>query len=160
MPQGHRPDRVGDQIRKEITRLLHRAVHDPGIGFVTVTRVQVTPDLQLARVFYTTIGGDAERRETARGLKRALPFLRRHVGESLRLRRVPELQFVFDKSIENQERVEQLLREIHEADAAAGQTPVPPDQAATGESPVPPEQASVPPDSVPSNHDADRHHED
>jgi ribosome-binding factor A len=97
-------------------------VHDPAIGFVTITRVEVTPDLQLARVFYTTMGSDAERRQTERGLNRALPFLRRQVGERLRLRRVPVLQFVFDKSIETQERVEQLLREIHEAEAAAEST--------------------------------------
>jgi ribosome-binding factor A len=127
MAQGHRPDRVGDRIRQEVTVLLQRAVHDPGIGFVTVTRVEVTPDLQLARVFYTTLGTDAERRTTARALARALPFIRRQVGESLRLRRVPVLEFIFDKSIENQERVEQLLREIHEAEAAnsPGETPVP-----------------------------------
>jgi ribosome-binding factor A len=121
MPQGHRPDRV------EITVLLQRAVHDPGIGFVTVTRVQVTPDLQLARVFYTALGSEAERRETARALNRALPFLRRRVGETLQLRRVPVLQFLYDKSIANQERVEELLREIHEAEApsTADQPPVP-----------------------------------
>jgi ribosome-binding factor A len=122
MAQGHRPDRVGDQIRKQVTVLLQRAVHDPGIGFVTVTRVEVTPDLQLARVFYTTLGTDAQRRETARALNRALPFIRRQVGESLRLRRVPVLQFVFDKSIAHQERVEQLLQEIHEAEAGSDQT--------------------------------------
>jgi ribosome-binding factor A len=127
MPQGHRPHRVGDQIRQEITVLLQRTVHDPGIGFVTVTRVEMTPDLQLARVFYTTLGSDAERRETARALNRALPFLRRQVGESLRLRRVPVLQFLYDKSIANQERVEQLLREIHEAEAPSiDEPPVPP----------------------------------
>lgn len=118
MAQGHRPDRVGDQIRQEVTVLLAREVHDPGIGFVTVTRVEVTPDLQLARVFYTTMGTDAERRQTHRALERALPFLRRQVGERLRLRRVPLLQFIFDKSIETQERVERLLQEIHEAEAA------------------------------------------
>lgn len=122
MAQGHRPDRVGDQIRKEITVLLAREVHDPGIGFVTVTRVQVTSDLQLARVFYTTMGSETERRETERGLNRALPFLRRQVGERLRLRRVPVLQFIFDKSVETQERVERLLREIHEAEAAGDRT--------------------------------------
>jgi ribosome-binding factor A len=128
MPQGHRPNRVGDQIRQEITLLLARQVHDPGIGFVTITRVQVTPDLQVARVFYTTLGSDAERRQTARALERALPFLRHQVGERLRLRRVPVLQFVFDKSVEHQERVEQLLREIHEADAAAQPTDHDPDR--------------------------------
>jgi ribosome-binding factor A len=145
MPQGHRPDRVGDQIRQEITVLLQRAVHDPGIGFVTVTRVVVTPDLQLARVFYTALGGEAERRETARALNRALPFLRRQVGQSLRLRRVPVLQFLYDKSIENQERVEQLLREIHEAETPPSDAP-PSDAPATDETPLP------------SNHD--RHEQD
>jgi ribosome-binding factor A len=105
-----------------VTVLLAREVHDPGIGFVTVTRVQVTPDLQLARVFYTTMGSEAERRQTTRALERATPFLRRQVGERLQLRRVPVLQFVFDKSVAAQDRVEQLLREIHEADAAAEQT--------------------------------------
>jgi ribosome-binding factor A len=119
MAQGYRPDRVGDQIREQVTVLLAREVHDPGIGFVTVTRVQVTADLQLARVFYTTMGTPAERRETERGLSRALPFLRRQVGERLNLRRVPVLQFVFDKSVETQERVERLIQEIHEADDAA-----------------------------------------
>jgi len=122
MAQGHRPDRVGDQIRQEVTLLLMREVHDPGIGFVTVTHVEVTRDLQLARVFYTTMGTEKERRETERALARALPFLRRQVGERIGLRRVPTLQFVFDKAVETQERVEQLLREIHEQEPPADQT--------------------------------------
>ena len=89
MAQGHRPDRVGDQIRQELSELLARGVvHDPGIGFITVTRVQVTADLQLARVYYTTMGDQGARRETAKALQRATPFLRRHVGGRLQLRRV------------------------------------------------------------------------
>lgn len=120
MPQGYRPDRVADQIRAEVSVMLAREVHDPGIGFVTVTRVQVTPDLQVARVFYTTLGSDAERRATAKALHRASPFLRHQIGQRLRLRRVPTLEFFFDKSVENQERVERLLQEIHEAEAGHG----------------------------------------
>jgi ribosome-binding factor A len=118
MPQGYRPDRVADQIRAEISALLARDVHDPGIGFLTITRVQVSPDLQLARVYYTTLGSESQRGATARALGRATPFLRHQIGQRLRLRRVPVLEFFFDKSIENQERVERLLQEIHEADAA------------------------------------------
>lgn len=114
MPQSHRPARVADQIREQIGRMLARDVHDPEIGFITVTRVEVTPDLQLARVFYTTIGTEADRRGTVRALRRAMPFLRREVGQRLGLRRVPVLEFRFDKSVEYQDRVEQLLREIHE----------------------------------------------
>lgn len=116
MSQGHRPDRVGDQIRKELSDLLAREVHDPGIGFVTLTEVQVTPDLQHARVLYTALGDAAARRQTGRALARATPFLRHQIGQRLRLRRVPELQFAFDEGIEAENRVEQILREIHEHD--------------------------------------------
>jgi ribosome-binding factor A len=117
MPQGHRPDRVADQIRVEITTMLAREVHDPGIGFLTVTRVQMSPDLQVARVFYTTLGSEPERRATAKALQRATSFLRYQIGQRLRLRRVPSLEFQFDKSVETQDRVERLIQEIHEAEA-------------------------------------------
>lgn len=123
MAQGHRPDRVGDQIRHELSDLLTRGVvHDPGIGFITLTRVKMSPDLQLARVYYTMLGDDAARRTTAAALERAAPFLRRQVGGRLRLRRVPEIEFRFDESIGHQDRIEQILRELHdeEAQRAAG----------------------------------------
>ena len=114
---GFRPDRVGDQIRQELSELLVRgAVHDPGIGFITLTRVKVSPDLQMARVYYTTLGDDAARRETAKALDRATGFFRRHLGDRLRLRRVPELQFQFDESVGHQDRVEQILRDLHDED--------------------------------------------
>lgn len=112
MSQGSRPDRVGDQLRAELAQLLSREVHDPGIGFVTLTRVQVTPDLQTARVFYTTLGDEKARRNSARALERASPFLRRMIGGRLRLKRVPEITFVYDDSIAGQDRIEQLLNEI------------------------------------------------
>jgi ribosome-binding factor A len=128
MAQGHRPDRVGDQIRQELSELLSRGeVHDPGIGFITLTRVQVTPDLQLARVYYTTMGDEKGRKETARALQRATPFFRRHVGGRLQLRRVPELEFRFDESVEHQDRIEQIIRDLHEEEAkrsAAGSIPL------------------------------------
>jgi ribosome-binding factor A len=112
MSQGSRPDRVADQIRGELGQLLAREVHDPGIGFVTITRVQVTADLQQARVFYTSFGDATAQRSSARALERATPFLRRHIGSRLRLRRVPELTFLVDESIAGQDRIEQLLKEI------------------------------------------------
>jgi ribosome-binding factor A len=123
MAQGHRPDRVGDQIRLELSDLLTRGtVHDPGIGFITLTRVKMTPDLQLARVYYTSLGDEKARRETARALERATPFFRRHVGGRLSLRRVPELEFRFDESIANQDRIEQILRDLHDEDAQRAAT--------------------------------------
>ena len=84
MAQGHRPDRVGDQIRQELSDLLSRGVvHDPGIGFITLTRVKMSPDLQLARVFYTMMGDESARRDTATALERATPALAVRVIEGL-----------------------------------------------------------------------------
>jgi ribosome-binding factor A len=118
MSQGSRPDRVADQIRSELATLLVRDVHDPGIGFVTITRVQLSPDLQQARVRYTTLGDDKARTATAKALERATPFLRRQIGARLRLKRVPELKFDYDESIAGQDRIEQLLSEIRRDQAA------------------------------------------
>jgi ribosome-binding factor A len=122
MALGHRPDRVGDQIRETLSEMLSRgAVHDPGIGFITITRVKVSADLQMARVFYTSLGDDKARGDTARALARATPFFRRHVGARLQLRRVPELEFRFDESIANQDRIEQILRDLHAEEARAAE---------------------------------------
>ena len=120
MSQGSRAERVADQIRSEIASLLAREVHDPGIGFVTVTRVRVSPDLQQARVYYTALGDEKSRRSTDRALGRAAGFLRRQIGARLRLRRTPELTFHYDDSIAGQDRIEQLLNELKTA-------PAPPD---------------------------------
>lgn len=107
-----RPIRVADQVRIEIADLLAREVQDPGIGFLTITRVSVTPDLQQARVYYTTLGDAQARRESKRALERATPFLRRQLGRRLRLRRVPELRFFFDESIERHDRIERILQDL------------------------------------------------
>jgi ribosome-binding factor A len=116
-----RANRVGEQIRVEIAEMLVREVHDPGIGFLTITQVKVTPDLQHARVYYTTMGDERARRDSQRALQRAAPFLRRQIGRRLRLRRVPELQFFFDESIERHDRIERILQEIQaERTEAAG----------------------------------------
>ena len=127
-----RPERVGDQIRVEITELLAREVHDPGIGFLTVTRVTLTSDLQLARIYYTTLGDDKARRESARALERASPFLRRQIGKRVRLKRVPELQFFFDGSVERQDRIERIIMDLQEERAARPpiEDDVPPSEAA------------------------------
>jgi ribosome-binding factor A len=112
MVQGSRASRVGDQIQAELASLLTREVHDPGIGFLTITQVKLSPDLQQARVYYTLIGDDKAKRESARALDRATPFLRRQVGQRLRLKRVPELTFFYDESIEQGDRVERILQEL------------------------------------------------
>ena len=96
--------------------MLARDVHDRGIGFVTITKVSVSPDLHHARVFFTTLGDPAARKITLKALARAASFMRSQLGQRLRLRRAPELEFVFDESIAHQDRVEQLLQELHRTD--------------------------------------------
>ena len=112
MAQGSRPERVGEQVRQAISELLLSEVHDPGIGLITLTRVKVSPDLQLVRVYYTQLGDEKARADTRRALERATPFLRRQLGSRIRLRRVPELRFEFDESVENQERIERILLDL------------------------------------------------
>ena len=100
-------------------------VRDPGIGFITLTRVKVSADLQVARVFYTTLGDSRARGETARALERATPFLRRQIGSRLRLRRVPEIEFRFDETIQHQDRIEQILRDLREEEVGRTMPPDP-----------------------------------
>jgi ribosome-binding factor A len=120
MAQGARPDRVGEQIRQELSQILSQQVQDPGIGFLTLTRVKVTPDLQLARVLYTVFGDEKQRKDTQKALERALPFLRRQIGSRIRLRRVPDLQFFYDESVAHQDRIEKILLDLqHEREANA-----------------------------------------
>ena len=79
----------------------------------------MTADLQHARVSYTVLGDEKARKNSARALERAAPFLRRQIGSRLRLKRVPDLEFIYDESIAGQDRIEQLLKEIHAADGAS-----------------------------------------
>jgi ribosome-binding factor A len=116
-----RPQKVAEQIRIELTQLLARDVHDPGIGFITLTKVAVTPDLQLARVYYTSLGDEKAQKETGKALHRASPFLRRQIAQRIRLRRVPELEFFYDKSVAQHDRVEQILQDLKTEAASRGE---------------------------------------
>lgn len=118
MAQGSRPERVADQIRKELSELVARQVHDPGIGFLTITHVKMTPDLQHARVYYTVIGDDKARKDAQRALGRASGFLRRQIGSRVRLRTVPDLTFFYDESIERQDRIERIMLDLQAERAA------------------------------------------
>jgi len=104
-----------------LSQLLAREVHDPGVGFITLTTVKMSPDLQLARVYYTTMGDAKARAETSKALGRATAFLRRQVAQRLRLRRAPELQFFYDESVAHTDRIEQILQEIKAEEAARPQ---------------------------------------
>ncbi len=107
--------RLNEQFRREIAEILRRDVRDPRVGDVTVTDVEVTSDLWLARVYVSVPGDDKDRAEALAGLEAASSFIRRVLGGSLSIRRVPELRFVEDQMLAQANRVEEILQEIGRA---------------------------------------------
>lgn len=112
MPLSHRVERIAEQIREEVSQILSTEIADPGVGLVTVTRVKVTADLSLARVYWTAMGDAVERKKTAKALARATAYVRHLLSTRMTLRRSPEVQFLFDQSVAAQDRVEQILQEL------------------------------------------------
>ena len=104
-------ERGAERVRIELSTLLIRAVRDPAVSAVTITHVAMTADLQLARIYYTVLD-ESNRREAARGLRRAKTYLRRAIGQRLQLRQVPELRFVFDETLDRQDRLAKIFTEI------------------------------------------------
>ena len=110
----HRANRVGEQMKKELSDIIGRKIKDPRIGFVTVTDVQVSGDLQQAKVYITVLGGEDQRENTLKGLAKAKGFIRSEVGQRIRLRKTPEIIFEFDESIEYGNHIESLLRKVQD----------------------------------------------
>lgn len=107
-----RMSRVGEEIKKELSVLLQREMKDPRIGFVTVTAVDVTSDLQLAKVFISVFGSKEQREASIAGLQKAKGFLRTEIGRRVKLRHIPDLVFKLDESIDYGNKIENILREI------------------------------------------------
>ena len=120
MATSSRQEKVAEAIAHEVGQLLARGLKDPRIGLVTVTGAKVSPDLREAWVYYAVHGDARVRQDTAVGLEAARGFIRHEVGQAVRLRATPELHFVVDESIDRGDRIDQLLREVHEQDASRG----------------------------------------
>ncbi|RLQ95702.1 30S ribosome-binding factor RbfA [Falsibacillus albus] len=110
----HRTNRVGEQMKKELGDIIGRKIKDPRIGFVTVTDVEVSGDLQQAKVYITVLGDDDQKENTLKGLAKAKGFIRSEIGQRIRLRKTPELIFEFDESIDYGNRIESLLKGIQD----------------------------------------------
>jgi ribosome-binding factor A len=108
-----RQRQVAELLHQEISLLLQRQARDPRLGFVTVTDVEVTPDLRLATVYVSVMGGDDEVKQTLAGLKSATGFFRHELGSTLSLRFIPDLSFRLDKSLEQGLHIDQLLDSLH-----------------------------------------------
>ena len=107
-----RLERLNEQFRREITGILRRDVRDPRVSNVAVTGVTVTSDLWLARVYVQIADNDTERKEAMAGLNAASSFIRRELGSMLHIRRIPELRFLEDETLDQANRIEEILREL------------------------------------------------
>lgn len=118
--------RLNEQLKRELTQLLHFEVKDPRVGAVTVTDVEVSPDLYHAKVFFSLMGDEEEKRTAEEGLRAAAGFLRSELGRRMRIRRAPELHFRLDDTLAHALHIERLLQEARagsppEAEAEAEQ---------------------------------------
>jgi ribosome-binding factor A len=111
-----RAAKMADRIKVIVAKRLERGIKDPRLGFVTITDVRVTGDLQHASVFYTVYGSEEERTETAAALKSATGMLRSEVGKNITARLTPSLEFIADGIPENAALIESLLTEAHNRD--------------------------------------------
>ncbi|MEG0380268.1 MAG: 30S ribosome-binding factor RbfA [Kurthia sp.] len=111
-----RANRVAEQMKKELGDIIGRKLKDPRVGFITVTDVEVTGDLQQATIYITSLGTEREKQDTLKGLEKAKGFIRSEISKRIRLRITPELFFEFDASAEYGNRIDDLLRKLHESD--------------------------------------------
>lgn len=108
-----RAKQVGEQMKKELSEIISRKIKDPRVGFVTVTDVEVTGDLQQAKVFISVLGDDKQKEESFIGLTKAKGFIRSEIGRRIRLRKTPEILFEFDESIDYGNHIETLIHQLH-----------------------------------------------
>ncbi|HAO92434.1 MAG: ribosome-binding factor A [Deltaproteobacteria bacterium GWC2_56_8] len=110
-----RSDRVADVIKEEVaSMILHGDIKDPRIGFVTITRVELTPDLKEAKVFFSQIGSAEDKAKSRNGLNHASGYVRRALAKRLDLRHIPNVSFVFDDSLEYADHIEKVIKEMKE----------------------------------------------
>ena len=107
-----RTRQVGELLREELTDIIRRDVKDPRIGFMSITHVEVPPDLRSARVYVSVLGTDEERSATLTALRSAAGYIRRQLKPRLRMRQVPELDFRDDRSMEHAQQIAETLRHL------------------------------------------------
>ena len=109
MKKGHgRPQRLGDLIQREVSELIRLEVRDPRVGMITITSVDVSPDLSHAKIFFTVLP-EEKLPETSKGLSRAAGYLRSQLAKRVKLYTTPELRFVYDESVERGDRLSRLI---------------------------------------------------
>lgn len=116
MAKSYRKERLNETIKELLSELIIKRVKDPRVGFVTITSVKVSADLYSAKVFFSVMGDDEERTESAKGLQSAQNFLRKTIGRELKLHNSPELHFVYDDSLDRALGIEEAIKKARERD--------------------------------------------
>ncbi len=109
-----RAEKMADLIRQELSELMEHKLKDPRVGFVTITGVELFGDLRVARVSVSILGDEEQRKQSLKGLEAAKNFLRYQLAQQLRLRHTPAVEFQLDRTLESEERIEELLRRVRE----------------------------------------------
>jgi ribosome-binding factor A len=117
---GRRAERLAEEIREQVAKMIASDLKDPRLGFVTVTRVELAHDLGHARVHVGVLGGEAERKKSLAALQQASGFVRRELGKRLRIRHTPEIDFRYDKGLDATDRVARLLEAERKRAEASG----------------------------------------
>ncbi|HRA47157.1 MAG TPA: 30S ribosome-binding factor RbfA [Thermomicrobiales bacterium] len=116
-----RTRQVGEMLRDEIDDIIRREMDDPRLGFWSITRVDVPPDLRSARVYISVLGTDTEREETLAAMNAGAGFIRRHLKPRLRMRQIPDLEFRDDRSLEYAATISKTLHDLEMAEQANGE---------------------------------------
>ena len=111
-----RVSRVGEQIKKELSFLIQRELKDPRIGFVTITAVELSGDLQIAKVYVSILGDGTQRADSLLALDKAKGHLRFELGQRMKLRHIPEISFQIDTSLDHSEHISKLLKDVKQPD--------------------------------------------
>lgn len=107
--------RLDEQFREEISKLLMKGLKDPRVGFVTISRVEITNDLSYAKVYISVLGSDREKASSLIGLRNSSGFIRIYLGKALKIRKIPQLNFVLDESLDHAMHIEEILAELKDS---------------------------------------------
>lgn len=118
-----RADRVGGQVQRALSELLHKRINDPRLKDATISEVKMSPDLKLAKIYYTLPNRKSARDDALAGFNSASGFMKRTLARELGLRYMPDLKFYYDDSFDYGAKIDSLLKSLNKEDEADSQSP-------------------------------------
>jgi len=109
---GQRPERVQEALRQEISRIVQNEIKDPRLGFITITGVELTKDLRYAKVYFSVLGEEKEKKLALKGLNSARGYIKGHISDRIKLRFMPQIEFKIDETLEHTKKIYDLLDKL------------------------------------------------